>query len=142
MAPGATAGTASNPPNKQIPLLCSVCPDAPRFSDVSHLLTHIASKGHLHHETQTKLRSHQDLAASVALQSYEDWYSQNGIEALLVERMKAKQQKEAVRTRRNRNILSASAKVRIPFGSSQDKITDLLCRRRREGPSEAVSAAR
>jgi hypothetical protein len=114
MAPGATASTrASNPPNKQIPLICSVCPDAPRFSDVSHLLTHIASKGHLHHETQTKLRSHQDLAASVALQNYEDWYSQNGIEALLVERMKAKQQKEAARSRRNRSILSASVKVGI-----------------------------
>ncbi|EHK40892.1 hypothetical protein TRIATDRAFT_165088, partial [Trichoderma atroviride IMI 206040] len=54
--------------NKQIPLLCTVCPETPRFSDVSHLLTHIASKGHLHHETQTKLKSHQDIAASISLQ--------------------------------------------------------------------------
>ncbi|KAI5465952.1 hypothetical protein BGZ63DRAFT_400385 [Mariannaea sp. PMI_226] len=111
MAPGPASNIgATNLNSKKIPLLCTVCPDAPRFSDVSHLLTHIASKGHLHHETQTKLRAHQDLAASVVLESYEDWYSRNGIEALLVDRMKAKQQKEAARSRRNRSILTASVK--------------------------------
>ncbi|KID99954.1 hypothetical protein MAJ_04011, partial [Metarhizium majus ARSEF 297] len=89
--------------NKNIPLLCTVCPEAPRFSDVSHLLTHIASKGHLHHETQTKLKSHQDIAASMTLQQYESWYKANGIEALLVERMKAKQKKEAAKTSRTRD---------------------------------------
>jgi hypothetical protein len=97
---------------KQIPLLCTVCPDTPRFSDVSHLLTHIASKGHLHHETQTKLQSHQDLSASVSLQQYEQWYRDNGIEVLLVERMKAKQVKEAARGRHTRGTPSmASSKV-------------------------------
>ncbi|CAG9971629.1 unnamed protein product [Clonostachys byssicola] len=60
-----------NPVAKQIPLFCSVCPETPNFSDVSHLLTHIASKGHLHHETQTKLKAHQDLVSSIALQQYE-----------------------------------------------------------------------
>lgn len=87
---------------KQIPLLCSVCPDIPHFSDLSHLLTHIASKGHLHHETQTKLKAHQDLVSSIALQQYEQWYTENRIESLLVERMKAKQFKEAARSKRNR----------------------------------------
>ncbi|PFH59181.1 hypothetical protein XA68_12689 [Ophiocordyceps unilateralis] len=95
---GCTPGTAI----KQIPLLCTVCPEAPRFSDVSHLLTHIASKGHLHHETQTRLKSHQDLTAHVVLQQYEQWYKDNGIEALLVERMRTKQLKEAAKTRRSR----------------------------------------
>ncbi|GKU10676.1 unnamed protein product [Fusarium langsethiae] len=33
--------------------------------DVSHLLTHIASKGHLHQETQTKLKAHQDITAAL-----------------------------------------------------------------------------
>ncbi|KAM4054898.1 hypothetical protein HRG_005716 [Hirsutella rhossiliensis] len=90
--------------NRQIPLLCTVCPETPRFSDVSHLLTHIASKGHLHHETQTRLKSHQDLEASVVMDQYENWYKDNGIEALLVERMKAKQLKEAAKTRRARGV--------------------------------------
>lgn len=67
-----TGNSATNSANRQIPLVCSVCPDVPRFSDVSHLLTHIASKGHLHHETQTKLKAHQDIAASVALRRYEE----------------------------------------------------------------------
>ena len=94
--------------DQQIPLLCTVCPETPRFSDVSHLLTHIASKGHLHHETQTKLKSHQDLAAAVALQQYEQWYRDYRIESLLVERMKAKQIKEVARHRRSRaTVLNA-----------------------------------
>lgn len=97
--------------NRPIPLLCTVCPEAPRFSDVSHLLTHIASKGHLHHETQTKLKAHQDIAASVALQQYERWYKENGIETLLVERMRAKQKKEAVKNSRTRDS--------IPFSQSK-----------------------
>ncbi|EKJ77026.1 hypothetical protein FPSE_02670 [Fusarium pseudograminearum CS3096] len=51
--------------NRPIPLSCFVCPETPRFSDVSHLLTHIASKGHLHQETQTKLKAHQDITAAL-----------------------------------------------------------------------------
>lgn len=109
MASGiSTTNVNTNSANKHIPLLCTVCPDVPRFSDVSHLLTHIASKGHLHHETQTKLKSHQDLTASIALQQYEQWYRENGIEALLVERMKAKQMKEAARVRRVKGLKPAT----------------------------------
>ncbi|VUC27132.1 unnamed protein product [Clonostachys rosea] len=107
------SGPVPDTPNlvaKQIPLLCSVCPETPNFSDVSHLLTHIASKGHLHHETQTKLKAHQDLVSSIALQQYEQWYRDNNIESLLVERMKAKQVKEAARNKRNR----ASSATSIP----------------------------
>ncbi|ATY58385.1 hypothetical protein A9K55_002958 [Cordyceps militaris] len=97
---------------RNIPLICTVCPESPRFSDVSHLLTHIASKGHLHHETQTKLRAHQDLVSAVALQQYEQWYHENGIETLLVERLKAKQVKEAMKGRLHRaNVASKPANV-------------------------------
>ncbi|PNP42712.1 hypothetical protein TGAMA5MH_05453 [Trichoderma gamsii] len=109
-----TPGASSGPSTKQIPLLCTVCPETPRFSDVSHLLTHIASKGHLHHETQTKLKAHQDIAASVSLQQYEQWYKENGIEGLLVERMKAKQLKEATRNKRARGATSALASSKQP----------------------------
>lgn len=114
----ATMSTSMSAPDgllpgpKQIPLYCSVCPDHPRFSDVSHLLTHIASKGHLHHETQTKLKAHQDLTASIALQEYEQWYRDYSIEALLVERMKAKEVKEASRNKRGRALsLAPTPKV-------------------------------
>lgn len=67
----------------------------------------------MHHETQTKLKAHQDIAASVTLQQYERWYKDNGIEALLVERMKAKQKKEAAKTSRTRDSTpSVASKVR------------------------------
>lgn len=88
--------------DRQIPLQCCVCPRSPAFSDVSHLLTHIASKGHLHHETQMKLRSHQEVSSAMALRQYEAWYTRYNIEDLLVERMKAKQIKEAARQRGKR----------------------------------------
>lgn len=39
----------------------------------------------------------------MTLQQYESWYKANGIEALLVERMKAKQKKEAAKTSRTRD---------------------------------------
>ncbi|KAH7023303.1 hypothetical protein EDB80DRAFT_36864 [Ilyonectria destructans] len=140
MASGVTAGTgAANSAHKQIPLLCTVCPDAPRFSDVSHLLTHIASKGHLHHETQTKLKAHQDIAASVALRQYEVWYSQNGIETLLVERMKAKQVKEAARTRRNRVLASVPpAKVKRQPKRSLSSNTAVKIEEEDQGPDFSI----
>ncbi|KJZ80581.1 hypothetical protein HIM_00431 [Hirsutella minnesotensis 3608] len=98
----ASRGGTPGPANRQIPLLCTVCPETPRFSDVSHLLTHIASKGHLHHETLTRLKSHQTVEANQLMDQYETWYKDNGIEELLVERMKAKQMKEAAKVRRAR----------------------------------------
>ncbi|KAL6908500.1 hypothetical protein GGI43DRAFT_429482 [Trichoderma evansii] len=116
MASVVTTGSSSGSSSKQIPLLCTVCPETPRFSDVSHLLTHIASKGHLHHETQTKLKAHQDISASVSLQQYEQWYKENGIEGLLVERMKAKQLKEAARNKR-----AGGATTALAFTKQQTK---------------------
>ncbi|KAH8176105.1 hypothetical protein LIA77_04523 [Sarocladium implicatum] len=126
MAPTPVALSRNLPPdNRPIPLLCFVCPETPKFSDVSHLLTHIASKGHLHHETQTKLRAHQDIAAALALQQYEQWYRDFEIETLLVERLRAKQVKEAARTRRTVPSLSSrgsQADASLPTVSSFDDL--------------------
>lgn len=110
---------------KHIPLICTVCPESPRFSDVSHLLTHIASKGHLHHETQTKLKAHQDLISAVVLQQYDQWYQTNGIEALLVERMKAKAVKEALKGRHLRTSNVSNPTSTIPKVGSACKISTL-----------------
>ena len=70
-----------------IPLHCNVCPKKPTFSDISHLLTHIGSKGHLSHYFKVQVRSRQDEAARQTLQAYNDWYDSNQIESLLSERM-------------------------------------------------------
>ena len=47
-----------------IPLHCNVCPRKPDFSDVSHLLTHIASKGHLSNYYKLKIKATSDRAAA------------------------------------------------------------------------------
>lgn len=98
---------------RQIPLECCVCPETPRFSDVSHLLTHISSKGHLHHEAQTRLKSYEDDDSSLTMQRYERWYTDYDIEALLLGRLKAKQGKEAAKNKRGRGASAGPAsKVR------------------------------
>ena len=78
-----------------VPLLCNICPKEPEFSDVSHLLTHVASKGHLSQHNKAKLRAHQDASLREKLQAYDRWYHRHQIERLLSERMLAKDSKDS-----------------------------------------------
>ncbi|KAI9814797.1 MAG: hypothetical protein M1827_003063 [Pycnora praestabilis] len=77
-----------------IPLLCNICPKGPVFSDVSHLLTHVASKAHLSHYYKIKVRSGTESAARDQLSSYDRWYADNGVEQLMSERMSLKESKK------------------------------------------------
>lgn len=86
-----------------IPLRCTICPRRPKFSDLSHLLTHMASKSHLSHRFKVELRSHTDAEALEDFRQYEDWYHHYGISNLLAERMTAKEQKKTGRRGRPRN---------------------------------------
>ncbi|CAI0651252.1 unnamed protein product [Colletotrichum noveboracense] len=72
-----------------IPLLCCICSSHPRFSDVSHLLTHLSSKGHLHTLNTTRLESHADLSAAATIATYDTWYAKHNLERLLAERLMA-----------------------------------------------------
>lgn len=76
-------------------LSCRICPKQPEFSDVSHLLTHVSSKGHLAHLHKLQVRSHQEIAAGVQLANYNQWYQQHGLGQLLSERMLMKEAKQA-----------------------------------------------
>ena len=78
-----------------IALECSLCPKKPKFSDSSHLLTHISSKAHLHQKFSTELKAKSDTAASDRLEKYEKWYADNGIELLLSERLSTKNKGKA-----------------------------------------------
>ncbi|KAK4034809.1 hypothetical protein C8A01DRAFT_18455 [Parachaetomium inaequale] len=80
-----------------IPLRCTLCPKKPKFSDLSHLLTHISSKSHLAHRFKAELRARDDRAASEEVRQYDDWCEHYGINALLAERMAAKEQKKTGR---------------------------------------------
>ncbi|KAL2809620.1 hypothetical protein BJX63DRAFT_423685 [Aspergillus granulosus] len=68
-------------------LQCSICPKRPRFSDVSHLLTHVASKAHLSHHFKLQVRSYQEPQAEVLLDGYNEWYKANNLAKLLSDRM-------------------------------------------------------
>lgn len=78
-----------------IPLHCSICPKRPNFSDVSHLLTHIASKGHLSNYYKLKVRSGNDDAARRSVESYDRWYAEWGVEDLMSERMTQKDKRRS-----------------------------------------------
>ncbi|CAK7205954.1 hypothetical protein SEUCBS139899_008734 [Sporothrix eucalyptigena] len=73
-----------------VQLECNLCPKKPVFSDSSHLLTHISSKGHLHQRFSTEFKAKSDDAAKEKLEKYEQWYKANDIERLLSERMSSK----------------------------------------------------
>ncbi|KAH8731376.1 hypothetical protein GQ44DRAFT_642427 [Phaeosphaeriaceae sp. PMI808] len=82
--------------SSNIPLHCNICPKRPNFSDVSHLLTHIASKGHLSNYYKVKVRSSHEETSRRIIDTYDRWYSEWGVEELMSERMN---QKDKRRTR-------------------------------------------
>ncbi|KAI9782171.1 MAG: hypothetical protein M1816_001962 [Peltula sp. TS41687] len=82
-------------PQTSIPLRCGICPKRPNFSDLSHLLTHVASKGHLAQQFKATVRASTDEVARGALQSYNDWYQKYGIEQLCANRLKTNEAKKA-----------------------------------------------
>lgn len=86
-----------------IPLSCNICPKKPKFSDVSHLLTHVASKGHLSNYYKVKVRAGGDPAARGAMDEYDRWYTEWRVEDLMSDRMNLKDKKRP-RTRTTGDI--------------------------------------
>lgn len=92
----------SKPPkNAAVPLLCSLCPKNPQFSDISHLLTHISSKGHLSCRFKLQIRCQADPEARSQLDAYDAWYADNCLEELLAERLATKEQKNTLKRMRS-----------------------------------------
>lgn len=54
-----------------VPLHCTICTRKPHFSDVSHLLTHIGSKGHLSSYYKIKVRSATEEPARQLINDYD-----------------------------------------------------------------------
>ncbi|GAB1194088.1 hypothetical protein APSETT444_003329 [Aspergillus pseudonomiae] len=71
-------------------LFCNICPKKPKFSDVSHLLTHVSSKAHLSHYFKLQVRSHQESQAVILLDEYDRWYKANNLAKLLSDRLASK----------------------------------------------------
>jgi len=79
---------------QNIPLHCDICDKKPDFSDVSHLLTHVASKGHLSSYYKMKVRSGSDNVARKAVEDYDEWYANWNVDELMRERMHQKEKKK------------------------------------------------
>jgi hypothetical protein len=80
-------------PQSKVPpdaLNCSICPKTKPFSDVSHLLTHIASKSHLSTYYNVKVLANTDPVAQVNVDFYDDWYDRWRIEELMSDRLEVK----------------------------------------------------
>jgi len=77
-----------------IPLLCNICPKQRKFSDLSHLLTHVGSKGHLSCYFKLQVRSRQDPAAREQLAAHDQWFHKYEVERLLSERLTLKEAKK------------------------------------------------
>ena len=101
-----------------IPLHCNICPKEPDFSDVSHLLTHISSKGHLAHYFRAQVRARSDENVRYKVDIFEQWYNKYQIEKLLSQRMSAKQAKSEtdVKIATSRRPLRDASKVKKPRG--------------------------
>lgn len=122
-----------------VPLLCNVCPKQPTFSDISHLLTHIGSKGHLAHYFKIQVRSRQDEAARQTLQAYDDWYDVNQIESLLSERMILKDMKNPkTRTRNLRSQLSPATRSTGRTKSELMVSPNILAKEEEQGRAESL----
>ena len=91
--------TSSRSPGS-IPLHCTICSKKPTFSDISHLLTHVASKQHLSNYYKAKVRGGQDDDARELVEEYDEWYEKWNVDDLMRERMQSKDKKSRTSSRR------------------------------------------
>lgn len=98
-------------------LTCKICTKKPKFSDVSHLLTHVGSKGHLAQLHKLQVKSHQDIGPAIELAEYNQWYQQHGLAQLLSERLQQKEQKQgSKRGVKKETIVKVERDSAEPFG--------------------------
>lgn len=76
-----------------IPLQCICCAKKPKFSDVSHLLTHVQSKGHLSQYYKLKIKAGSDTVARQVIDEFDQWYTDWNVEDLMQDRMSIKDKK-------------------------------------------------
>ncbi|KAK5173601.1 uncharacterized protein LTR77_002282 [Saxophila tyrrhenica] len=81
---------AGIPMHDNITLQCIVCPNKPTFSDLSHLLTHLQSKAHLHKKNVLELNASDDTAAAAILDNYTRWMRDNNLTKRCKERQDRK----------------------------------------------------
>ncbi|KAL7629544.1 hypothetical protein AAE478_001065 [Parahypoxylon ruwenzoriense] len=119
-----------------VPLVCHICPKNSKFSDISHLLTHISSKGHLAQYFELSIARDTDEDAAFALQTFDTWFENNGISQMLRMRKAARAEKGNQPQRRSqtpRNVnpgrLATRGGNRRPRGRRGNASSRGRCRR-------------
>ncbi|KAK4172209.1 hypothetical protein QBC36DRAFT_197522 [Triangularia setosa] len=120
IAPMEMPGPVANP----IPLQCLICPRKPNFSDLSHLLTHIASKSHLAQKFRVGLRPDPDSKADTA--AYLEWEARYGINELMAERLASKEKKTTGKKRARNSASVASGRRDRPNDAGTALIVDSI----------------
>ncbi|GIK04221.1 hypothetical protein Aspvir_008300 [Aspergillus viridinutans] len=105
-------------------LQCNICPKRARFSDVSHLLTHVSSKAHLSHYFKLQVRSHQEIEARNLLDEYDKWYKANNLAKLLSDRMASK---EARKRKSHGNSLALATSLTARRGAGSTETPRAIC---------------
>ena len=98
-----------------------ICPKNHNYSDISHLLTHIASKSHLSNYFHAQVRKDQDAELAKKLRAFDDWYARNDMEKLLSQRMAQKEAKKAGRTRASPTIAAPTRPKAQKRGQTSQK---------------------
>ncbi|MCJ1307941.1 hypothetical protein MMC25_001589 [Agyrium rufum] len=113
-----------------VPLHCTICPKRPAFSDLSHLLTHIASKGHLSHYFRAQVRSRSESTIRDELELFDDWYDHYKIEKLLAQRMSIKDSKSSRSVKRRSETIEpqqgTSSRPSNRASTSQGTLTTVI----------------
>ncbi|KAI1806423.1 hypothetical protein F4811DRAFT_569030 [Daldinia bambusicola] len=76
-----------------IPLVCYACEKIPKFSDLSHLITHVSSKAHLLELYNLRIKSYGNEACAAQARKFENWNQTYNIDQLVRQRMEARDEK-------------------------------------------------
>ena len=114
--------------DSSIELTCCLCPKTPKFSDISHLLTHVSSKSHLAHRFRLQIRANTEPEAKEKLDNFDNWYQENNLDTMLSLRLSAKTQKKTAKERKarisNAYIVSSDLVSFLRFNYQRLCVTD------------------
>lgn len=82
-------------------LRCTICPNDPKFTNASHLLTHLGSKLHLKKIFELELRAKVEPLAARHLENFKAWYTGFGIDRALAVRQKMKEKRKREEEKEN-----------------------------------------
>ncbi|KAI0125608.1 hypothetical protein BJ170DRAFT_684868 [Xylariales sp. AK1849] len=129
---------------QKIPLVCTICPKNSTFSDVSHLLTHIASKGHLSNKFQLDIAKDVDDFSRESLEEYETWFETYNIRDLLLSR--SENRKSQGRGQARADAMNSNASLRggghgtgVSLNSTRNGVVTRAKRRFRGGNANTQS---